>query len=296
MNKIRPILLLSLLGASLWGCGGQNSHQACTDLQQGKFIDLPSGTFVKAFDPQNIEEGHEKLVSIDGFSIQYHEVTNAQFAAFVEATGYITDAEKNGALPNAGSALFSLPSTESAGFWALVKGATWQQPNPKETNVQLNPNHPVVHVSYRDATAYANWVGARLPTENEWEYAAQRGLPDPTNSSSGAIDDSGIAIANTWQGVFPIVNTATDGYASIAPIGCYPASEVGLYDMIGNVWEWTSTPFNNSDHLYTIKGGSFLCANNFCQRYRPAARQSQEENFSTNHIGFRVVKDLQSHQ
>jgi formylglycine-generating enzyme required for sulfatase activity len=150
------------------------------------------------------------------------------------------------------------------------------------------PNHPVVHVSLRDALAYAQWAGGRLPTELEWEYAASLGLADIGRPDSGAYDINGVPIANTWQGVFPIIDSGKDGFKGSSPVGCFAPSKIGLYDMIGNVWEWTDTPSGKSTHL--IKGGSFLCANNFCKRYRPAARQSQEIDFSTNHIGFRIIK------
>ena len=146
-----------------------------------------------------------------------------------------------------------------------------------------------MHISLNDARAYAKWAGGRLPTELEWEYAASLGLPDRTRADSGAYDKQGKPIANTWQGVFPIINTEEDKFSGTSPVGCFPPSRTQLYDMIGNVWEWTDTPVTKSSHL--IKGGSFLCANNFCKRYRTAARQSQDDDFSTNHLGFRIVMD-----
>jgi formylglycine-generating enzyme required for sulfatase activity len=172
--------------------------------------------------------------------------------------------------------------------WTLLKGATWRKPLGEQHVYVAEPNHPVVHVSLRDALAYAQWAGGRLPTELEWEYAASLGLADPNRPDSGAYDINGAPIANTWQGVFPIIDSGRDGFKGTSPVGCFAPSKMGLYDMLGNVWEWTDTPSSQSTHI--IKGGSFLCANNFCKRYRPTARQSQEIDFSTNHIGFRIVK------
>ena len=220
-----------------------------------------------------------------------HEVTNAEFAAFVDATGYITDAEQ-GLLDKhegAGSAVFHHPEdpVTEGGRWELT-AATWRAPEGPGSNLTGREHHPVVHVSKRDAEAYAAWAGGRLPSEVEWEYAASLGLPDPENPISGAYDEAGPR-ANTWQGIFPMVDLGTDGFSGTAPVGCFAADQHGIHDLIGNVWEWTDTPF--SDLTHSVKGGSFLCADNFCQRYRPAARQPQETDFSSNHIGFRIVRD-----
>ena len=149
---------------------------------------------------------------------------------------------------------------------------------------------PVVQVSYRDAQAYAAWAGRRLPNETEWEYAANGGAETIYVWGDERAPD-GAEMANTWQGSFPIQNAEADGYAKRAPVGCYPANEFGLYDMIGNVWEWTDSKAsqNGAEAVYTIKGGSFLCAPNYCRRYRAAARQAQEAGLPTSHIGFRTV-------
>jgi len=275
------------------GAGGQ-----CT-APSGRFIDIPAGSFVKGADAQYPEEragpGGGVRLHIAAFTIQAHEVTNDQFAAFVEATGYVTDAEKSLETggPAAGSAVFRHPGERAMTErpWALVAGATWRAPGGPGTDLQGRGSYPVIHVSQRDAAAYAAWAGGRLPTEEEWEYAALLGLMDPGDPLSGRRDAEGRMIANTWQGLFPVEDRAGDGHAGLAPVGCYAPSRIGLYDMIGNVWEWTATPYAAGRH--TIKGGSFLCADNFCRRYRPAARQPQESDFSTNHIGFRIVKDAQ---
>lgn len=255
------------------------------------FVVIPHGQFTKSINPVYSEEGAPYLVTVDAFQIQTHEVTNRQFSEFVADTSYVTDAQlSRQPSDDNGSAVFASESPNSEPAWRLDAGASWRQPSGGGSTISDKMNHPVVHVSLRDARAYAVWAGGRLPTELEWEYAAQLGLADPARADSGAYDDNGKPIANTWQGVFPIVNSAKDGFDGVSPVACFPASTIGLYDMIGNVWEWTDTPSYKSTHL--IKGGSFLCANNFCKRYRPTARQVQEIDFSTNHIGFRLVKEL----
>ena len=259
-----------------------------------RFVTVPEGRFRKGALAVYPEEAPELMLHVAGFEILAHEVTNAEFARFVEATGYVTTAEQSASAggPAAGSAVFRTPSERSAptDTWQLVAGATWRAPEGPGSDISSRALYPVVHVSLADAEAYAAWAGGRLPTEEEWEYAASLGLSDPADAQSGAYDPNGVPIANTWQGFFPLVDQATDGFSGRAPAGCFAPSTIGLYDMIGNVWEWTSTPFQTGAH--TIKGGSYLCADNFCRRYRPAARQPQEVDFSSSHIGFRIVRDL----
>lgn len=253
--------------------------------QIGTYVQLSPGSFIKGADPIYPEEGPTLRLNVDSFWIQIHEVTTAQFASFVDDTGYVTEAEQGIAakLEGAGSAVFRHPSSDdqAAPTWTLAANATWRSGIDR-------PNAPVVHLTKTDAEAYAAWAGGRLPSEIEWEYAVQMGLPEPDDQASGAYSEKGPR-ANTWQGVFPIADTGEDGFQGVAEVGCFDADTLGLYDMIGNVWEWTDTPFGAGTH--TIKGGSFLCADNFCRRYRPAARQPQETNFSSNHIGFRIVRD-----
>ena len=203
-------------------------------------------------------------------------MTNDEFARFVAATDYVTDAERSAEAggSGAGSAVFG-----AGHVWRLVSGASWRAPLGSGSDIDGLGSYPVTHVSHADAEAYADWAGVRLPSEVEWEYAAQRGLPDPADPNSGAVNADGAPRANTWQGLFPVADTGDDGFTGLAPVGCFPPSELGLYDMIGNAWEWTSTPYAPGQH--TIKGGSYLCADNFCRRYRPAAR----------HIGFRIARD-----
>jgi sulfatase modifying factor 1 len=259
--------------------------------QIGAFVVVPEGGFVKGDNALYPEEEPAANVHVAAFSIQTHEVTNHQFEAFIAATGYVTDSERtsSSADPGGGSALFMQPpGNGEVGAWLLMRGATWKTPEGPGSNLDGRMDHPVVHVSLNDARAYARWAGGRLPSEEEWEYAASLGMPDPANPTSGAYDPEGKPIANTWQGMFPVRNEGVDGFAGAAPVGCFPADRLGLHDMMGNVWEWTETPYARGQH--TIKGGSYLCAENFCKRYRSAARQGQDIDFSSNHIGFRIVK------
>ena len=258
---------------------------AISDDLVGTFAQLSPGSFIKGAQPVYPEEQPSQRLNVDTFWIQIHEVTNAQFAEFVEKTGYITEAEQgiSAGRVGAGSAVFIHPGSgaQDTSTWTLDAAATWRSQSAR-------PYAPVVHVTKNDAEAYAAWAGGRLPSEVEWEYAAQLGLPSSDDQNSGAYSDVGPR-ANTWQGIFPIADTGEDGFTGIADAGCFEPDALGLYDMIGNVWEWTDTPFSTGSH--TIKGGSFLCADNFCRRYRPSARQPQESDFSSNHIGFRIVRD-----
>jgi formylglycine-generating enzyme required for sulfatase activity len=253
-------------------------------------VEVPGGKFEKGARAIYPEEGPRVSLHVSGFLILAHEVTNAQFAIFVAETDYVTDAERSvrEKLPGAGSAVFRHPDAAGTG-WELVPGATWRSPGGPGTDLDGMQHYPVVHVSLRDARAYAEWAGARLPSEVEWEYAATVGLPDASVATSGAYDPAGAPLANTWQGFFPYVDEAVDGFAGAAPVGCFPPSRLGLYDMIGNVWEWTDSRYAEGSN--TIKGGSFLCSDDYCRRFRPAARQPQEVDFSSGHIGFRVVRD-----
>ncbi|MEL6860316.1 MAG: SUMF1/EgtB/PvdO family nonheme iron enzyme [Pseudomonadota bacterium] len=267
---------------------------SCTlsDDEIGSFKQIPAGRFTKGAQPIYPEEAPTITLQVEGFWIQTHEVTNRQFEVFVTDTGYVTDAEQGvvDGREGAGSAVF-LHADESQAQrapWTLMADASWRTPEGANSSIAGREQVPVVHISKRDAEAYAAWAGGRLPSEVEWEYAASLGLPDPDISTSGAYGEDGPR-ANTWQGIFPVADMGTDGFRGAAPVGCFEADRNGLYDMIGNVWEWTDTPYGQLTH--TIKGGSFLCADNFCRRYRPAARHPQETDFSSNHIGFRIVRD-----
>ncbi|MFN7056816.1 SUMF1/EgtB/PvdO family nonheme iron enzyme [Hyphomonas sp.] len=278
------------------GCGDRGAVQAdgpsCLGAADGigGFVTVPAGQLPAPVDVLYPEEAGRPALQVSAFRIQTHEVTNDQFAEFVAATAHVTDAEH--ARPGAGSAVFRMPGEARSrpDPWELVEGATWRSPEGPGSDIEGRGSYPVVHVSLNDARAYAAWAGGRLPDEAEWEHAARLNLPDPSREGSGAHGAAGDYLANTWQGIFPLHDTGADGFQGAAPVGCFAAGRLGLYDMIGNVWEWTETPFDAA--TYTIKGGSYLCAPNFCRRYRPAARQPQEADFSTNHIGFRIVKDI----
>ena len=256
----------------------------------GSFIKVAGGGFTSGDHPLYPEEGPTQRVFVSTFLMQIHEVTNAQFSEFAKETGYLTDAEQRG-----GSARFDA-SRQSLGplpWWVHDTQATWRTPEGHGSSIEGRETHPVVHVSLNDARAYAAWAKARLPSEVEWEYAASRGLSNPRNPTFGIEQASGKATSNIWTGVFPFINTAEDGFKNTSPVGCFPKSRIGTHDMIGNVWEWTESRSLENQGRYTIKGGSFLCAQNYCRRYRPAARQSIEQDYSASHIGFRVVKDVQ---
>jgi formylglycine-generating enzyme len=263
-------------------------------------------------------------------------VTNRQFKAFVKATGYVTTAQivpdpanYPGALPEmiyAGSLVFSPPSRVAdlrdwSQWWAFMKGADWRHPYGPKSNVNVLDNHPVVHVSYDDAAAYAKWAGKELPTEAEWEFAARGGLDGEEFAWGGALMPDGKHMANIWQGIFPNQNLCDDGYERTSPVTAFPPNGYGVYDMIGNVWEWTadwwsdkhegdapkaccipSNPRGGSESASydpcqpqikiprkVLKGGSHLCAPNYCRRYRPAARHAEPVDTSTSHVGFRCV-------
>ena len=283
---------------------------------------VPGGETTIGSDEYYSEEGPVTKVRVDGFWMDRTEVTNAQFARFVEATGYVTEAERvvtlagAGSPRPAGSVVFVSPLSQAGkinSWWQLMPGANWRHPEGLGSNIKGRENHPVVHVTHKDALAYAQWLGRDLPIEAQWEFAARGGLEGAPYAWGGEFTPQGLAMANTWQGFFPIQNTQADGYLATAPVGCFKANGYGLYDMIGNVWEWTSDWYRprheglemsnptgpRQEESYdprqpdvpsrVIKGGSFLCAQNFCQRYRPASRHPQEAELGASHLGFRTV-------
>ncbi|GAA3887382.1 formylglycine-generating enzyme family protein [Gibbsiella dentisursi] len=283
---------------------------------------IPSGEFLMGSEQFYPEERPVRRVQVAGFWIDPCPVTNAQFALFTNETGYITDMEQapDAALyPQASPALLvpgSLVFTPPAGpvslqdyraWWAYVPGANWRHPQGPESSIQGREQHPVVQLTYGDASAYAAWAGKALPTEEEWEYAARGGLDGAAYAWGDEFTPGGAMMANTWQGQFPWENLAQDGFEGTSPVKSFPANGYGLYDVTGNVWEWTRSlfaprsaavrkkrcclPSNGlaADSRRVVKGGSHLCAPNYCLRYRPAARQGQTLDTATSHIGFRCV-------
>jgi sulfatase modifying factor 1 len=273
---------------------------------------IPGGSFRMGSDRFYPEEAPVHEVSVDGFSIDRTPVTVAEFRRFVEETGYVTIAERPldpadfpGAAPDTlvpGSLVFRRTSgpvdlSDALRWWGYEPGLTWR----------VGPDdHPVTHVAYEDAESYAAWAGKRLPSEAEWEFAARGGLDRATFAWGEEPRPGGRHMANTWQGQFPWQNLLEDGYEGTSPVGAFPPNGYGLYDVTGNVWEWTSDLFTpghagkpakaccmppgaSAIPRRVLKGGSHLCAPNYCLRYRPAARQPEGVDTSTQHIGFRCV-------
>jgi formylglycine-generating enzyme len=297
---------------------------------------VPGGTFRMGSDRHYPEEAPAHTVTVDGFWIDCTPVTNREFLRFVNATGYVTLAEQKpdpkdypGALPRmirAASLVFTPPQHPVdlgnwGEWWQFKFGANWRRPYGPRSSIAGQQEHPVVQVVYRDALAYAEWTGRELPTEAEWEYAARGGLDGAEYAWGEEFAPAGKHRANTWQGNFPHENLMADGYERASPVTAFPPNGYGLYDMIGNVWEWTSdwySPQHEADapkaccipanprggrqnESYdpcdpeiriprkVLKGGSHLCAPNYCRRYRPAARHPQPIDTSATHVGFRCV-------
>ena len=297
---------------------------------------VPGGTFRMGSEDHYPEEAPVHSVSVDGFWMDKFQVTNAQFAMFVRDTGYVTMAERPPdpeLYPDApeenlvaGSLVFQM--TEGPvnlryvdQWWAWTPGACWRRPGGPGTHIRKRQRHPVVHIAYEDAIAYAEWAGKALPAEAEWEFAARGGMEGAEFSWGDEHTPKGTYMANTWQGEFPWQNQVNDGFKDTAPVGSFPANDYGLYDMAGNAWDWTTDwwseghpedadkpcciPDNprggKKEQSYdpaapqwriprrVVKGGSYLCAPNYCLRYRPAARRPQMIDTGTTHISFRCV-------
>jgi sulfatase modifying factor 1 len=314
------------------------SHTMETIAQPDGMAWIAGGTFRMGSEDFYPEERPVHEVTVDGFWIDCCEVTNEQFARFVQATGYTTLAERplnpadypgapaENLLP--GSMVFHptrapVDLGQYANWWSWVPGASWRHPYGPQSSVERIGQHPVVHVAFEDAQAYATWSAKELPTEAQWEFAARGGLDGKIFAWGDEHDLGGKAMANSWQGEFPWQNLLLDGYAATSPVGSFPPNGYGLFDMTGNVWEWTSDwyvhrhadectsspccgPAENPrilspDKSYdvnqsqfkiprrVVKGGSHLCAPNYCLRYRPAARQPQMVDTSMTHIGFRCI-------
>ncbi|MEM7676143.1 MAG: formylglycine-generating enzyme family protein [Myxococcota bacterium] len=282
---------------------------------------IPGGVFTMGDDHQMPEEAPAHLVHVDGFWMMRTEVTNRSFARFVEATGYLTTAERPGPSgePPA-SAVLTVPRTVEAGadhfdWWRMVEGASWRHPEGPGSSIDARSDHPVVHVSHDDAAAFCAWWGGRLPTEAEWERAARGGKEGLDYVWGDIYPKESAPPANVWTGHFPTYNDASDGWIRTAPVAQYPANPYGLHDMAGNVWEWTAdwyradyyrqsprsnpkgpsradawNPKNPNEAQRTTRGGSFACAPNHCARFRPSARSATSPDTSLSHTGFRCTR------
>ncbi|KHJ54524.1 gliding motility-associated lipoprotein GldK [Aureimonas altamirensis] len=295
---------------------------------------VEGGTFVMGSDNHYPEEAPAHPVKVHGFFMDVAPVTNRRFAEFVKATGYVTIAEiapRAEDFPGAprenlraGSLVFTPPrravtSRDIRQWWRFSFGANWRRPYGPGSHIRDKSDHPVVHIAFADALAYADWAGKQLPTEAEWEFAAKGGREGCQYAWGHELQPDGRFMANTWQGDFPHRNTAADGFERTSPVGSFPANGYGFHDLIGNVWEWTGDywsakhpaaakspcciPVNPQGPAAAalpaamhkvpqrvLKGGSHLCAQNYCRRYRPAARHAQPVDTSTSHIGFRCVR------
>ena len=262
---------------------------------------IPAGVYRLGSDRHYPEERPVREVAVAAFRIDLAPVTNARFSAFVAATGHVTFAER---ADPAGSAVFvptagPVDLTDPTAWLSFRRGTSWRSPSGPGSDLAGRHDHPVVHVTLEDAKAYAAWAGARLPTEAEWEVAARGGLVDADYAWGEAFSPDGQLMANVWTGAFPWY-FAREGGAGTTPVGQFPPNGHGLSDMIGNVWEWTTSPFDHrdvggccgvatGDALVALKGGSHLCAGEYCARYRPAARIGLSSETSTGHVGFRCV-------
>ena len=283
------ILTFAALHLSACKPPGVKAEYTCKQIIQ-QTQSITGSSFAMGTQPYYPEE-KLRQVSVSDYDIDSHEVTNLQFTHFINETGYITTAEKPQIGFDApGGAVFTPPSKNHPQWWRFVEGANWRHPEGPKSDIIGQDSYPVVQVSFEDALAYAKWAKRDIPTEEEWEHAARAG-GDTQYIWGDTRTQGGKEMANTWQGAFPIENKNEDGFALRSPVGCYPENDFGLYDMIGNVWEWTKSAPNHDSQtpIYTIKGGSYLCAENYCARYRSSARQFQEADLPTNHIGFRTV-------
>lgn len=318
-----------------------------TIIKENGMILIPGGAFEQGAIPgDRMAMHHEKpshRVTVNPFYMKATEVTNSEFQKFVAATGYQTVAERaldwqelrkqlpsgtpkpHDSLLQPGSLVFQktqMPVTDFrdvSQWWVWTVGASWKHPHGPGSSIQGKENHPVVHIAYEDARAYCNWLGARLPTEAEWEYAARGGMATSTPYPWDATNKKLAVQANTWTGTFPINNDENDGYEGTAPVGSYPPNKFGLYDMSGNVWEWTNDwyhtqyyaeltkkagPIDNPKGAATafnpnnpyakekvIKGGSFLCNASYCASYRISARMANTLDSAQEHLGFRIVME-----
>ena len=290
------------------------ADDALQETLASNMITLPGGSFLMGTTDTRFPadgEGPVREVSVNAFMIDPYAVTNAEFKQFVDATGYQTEADVFG-----WSFVFYMflpddhPPTQGvqvAPWWRQVYGANWQHPEGPHSSIDERMNHPVVHVSWNDAQAYARWAGKRLPTEAEWEYAARGGLEQKIYPWGDRLSPKGKYRCNIWQGTFPTKNTQKDGYLGTAPVDSFEPNGYGLYNVVGNTWEWCNDNWSHDYHIdgprdnpqgppdgdaKVTKGGSYLCHTSYCNRYRVGARTHNTPDSSTGHTGFRLVKDL----
>lgn len=343
--NIRNILLQILGLALLLSCAGRAALEKEQDIEiPSGMVRIPSGDFTMGgkSEQADADEFPRHSVSVSAFYMDETEVTNARFKAFADATGYVTIAERDidwqemskdlppntpkpaDSLLKAGSLVFKATEgpvnmRDYSQWWAWTIGANWRQPEGPNSNIEDKMNHPVVHIAWEDAKAYADWAGKRLPTEAEWEWAAMGGLKDPKYPWGNQSAEESYSRANFWQGFFPYQNLEKDGFFGSAPVKSFPANGYGLYDMAGNVWEWCQDKYrydayNGRDQQksllnpkgpresfdpaepyiekYSLRGGSFLCNDSYCSGYRVARRMKSSKDSGMNHTGFRCVKDL----
>jgi sulfatase modifying factor 1 len=297
-TPIRNLLIFSVAIAAFFlanGCQPKQRTDNHTETQKGMML-IKGGSFQMGADDGMRFEGPVHTVELNPFFMDEHEVTVGQFSEFVAATGYKTEAERFG-----WSGVFDFES----GDWTRVDGADWQHPEGPKSNAQRN--EPVCQISWNDANEYAKWAGKRLPTEAEFEYAARGGVIGKKYAWGDDLRPNGKPAANWWQGIFPEKNTNEDGFLTRAPVKSFGANGFGLYDMTGNVWEWCSDRYGENYYQNSpkrdpkgpetgeersIRGGSFLCAENFCSNYRVAGRSRATPDSGLNNLGFRCARDV----
>jgi len=361
-QKLHTLTFISLLGLStvlFSSCDSQNTNVSAQETnttntnqqspppaeQPEGMVWVPGGRFVMGSEDASAthNEGPEYTVEVSGFWMDETEVTNAEFREFVEATGYVTVAErpidweelKKQVPPGTprppehmlqpGSLIFApphqaVPLDDYSRWWAWQTGANWRHPQGPGSNIEGKDNYPVVHIAYEDAQAYAEWAGKRLPTEAEWEYASRGGNANQPFAWGDELMPNGRYLANFFQGNFPYNNSGQDGFAGAAPVKSYKPNGYGLYDMIGNVWEWSADFYRPDTHAQNkltgmavcknptgpessydpaepmaekrvTKGGSFLCSQEYCSNYRPSARMATATDSGQEHLGFRCVQE-----
>jgi sulfatase modifying factor 1 len=284
--------------------------------QEQDMIFLPGGSFLMGTNDRDgfasDGEGPVREIRLSPFYIDPYTVSNADFARFVEATNYITESEKFGwsyvfhLLVSEATARTVTRTVERSPWWWIVQGSDWCHPEGPDSHIKDRMDHPVVQVTYSDALAYCQWAGKRLPTEAEWEYAARGGLQQKRYPWGDELKPDGEHRCNIWQGKFPHVNHASDGYMGTAPVHTYKPNAFGLYNVAGNVWEFCSDWFSPDFHLHAsrenpkgpskghskvMRGGSYLCHRSYCNRYRVAARSSNTPDSSSGNMGFRCARD-----